>query len=137
MKKLLLLALSAIMLFSCSSSYDSKVASAVKEIYGPVYPSLKKENGTSFFLNYSDKDIVKQKEELERLVWRIDKIVGKINSGEQTLPLYNIGLTMKYEWETTDVIITVTSNFYFSAIEKLKAGESCDGTSIDIIVINK
>ena len=137
MKKLLLLALSAIMIFGCSSSYDSKVASAIKEIYGPVYPSLKKNNGTSFFLSYSGKDIVEQKEELERLVWRIDKIVGKVNSGEQTLPLYSIGMTLKYEWETTDVIITVSSNFHFSAIEKLKAGESCDGTSIDIIVINK
>lgn len=132
MKKILILTLIAMLSVSCGNNYDSKIKNAIKDIHGK-YVELDYTSRLELSIDHSTGTLLKQKEELQSLIWRIDKIVGKINSGEITIPLpHNTGVKYIYEWETTDILVTVESKFNQLRIENRQTFEP-GATKVTII----
>lgn len=114
MKKLLFI-LTAMLLFSCGNKIDSQIESSIKEICGKEYVTEKEKDKTTFEISYEDEEfgLAKQKEHAESLVWRLDKIMGVLNSGVVEFPIENEGgMAFTYQWETPDKIAALVYEFH-------------------------
>lgn len=121
MKKLLLSLLSVILLFSCGNKIDSQIESSIKEICGKKCIIKTEKDKTTFEISYEDEEfgLAKQKEHAESLVWRLDKIMGVLNSGVVEFPIENDGgMAFTYQWETPDKVAALIYEFH-----KQKNGE--------------
>lgn len=111
MKKLLLLFLASLLFLGCNSNkLDSKIESAIKSVYGQGYTEASFKNITTFELSYEKKGIRQQQNDIQPLVWKLDKIAGVLNSGEMIDTLHgDMGIRYSYSWETPELFIVLTS----------------------------
>ena len=115
MRKILFYLLSVILLFGCGNKIDSQIESSIKEICGKNCVVKTEKDKTSFEVSYEDEELglVKQKEHAESLVWRLDKIMGVLNSGVVEFPIENEGgRAFTYQWETPDKIAALVYEFH-------------------------
>lgn len=115
MKKLLLLIIASILFIGCdSNNLDSKIKSAIKEVYGAGCKVTSFKDVTTFDLSYKREEIFKQQNNTQPLIWKLDKITGVLNSGEIThSDPDGKSASYSYSWETTDVFVVLLSNYQF------------------------
>ena len=136
MKKLLLFIFTSMLFIGCNSTnFDSKIKSAIKEVYGTGYKVASFKNVTTFDLPYERDEIFKQQNNTQPLVWKLDKITGVLNSGEVGHPgPEDKSVSYSYSWETTDAFVVLLSNYQFKYSVPKKENER---NYIQIIVTYK